>query len=157
NGEDFLTNTAISTTVPQKPGLRQRVLSDRDLEHVFALYDGEVAWTDAQIGRLLDELAALQLERDTIVILTADHGDEFFEHGGLGPRRTLYEEVLRVPLIVRWPASLPARKRIAGLVSNTDVVPTLLELLDLPAPGAFSGKSFAGLLRGREDGAQRSV
>ncbi|TAJ21305.1 MAG: hypothetical protein EPO68_04930 [Planctomycetota bacterium] len=148
DGREFYTNPAISTPLREDPGARTRTLSDRDLEHVFALYDGEVAWIDHEIGRLLAELDALGLARDTLVVVTADHGDEFFEHGGIGHRRTLYEEVLRVPLIVAWPARLAPRDGVRGVVVSQDVLPTLLELLDLPAPTNITGASFATLLRG---------
>jgi arylsulfatase A-like enzyme len=148
DGREFFTNPAISTTVREEPGRRVRNISERDLEHVFALYDGEVAWVDHQIGRLLAELDAQGLAKDTLVIVTADHGDEFFEHGGLGHRRTLYEEVVRVPLIVAWPARLAPRDDVRGTVVSQDVLPTILELLDLPAPAGITGASFGDLLRG---------
>jgi arylsulfatase A-like enzyme len=148
DGKEFFTNPAVSTTIRALPGARERKLSDRDLEHVLALYDGEVAWVDFQIGRLLQELEVQGLADDTLVIVTADHGDEFFEHGGLGHRRTLYEEVQRVPLIVAWPRVLQHRSGVHGHVGGQDVLPTVLELLDLRTPGGITGSSFADLLRG---------
>jgi len=157
DGREFFTNPAISTLIREQPGLRNRHVSDRDLDHLFALYDGEVAWVDHHIGRLLDELTAQGVAEDTLVIVTADHGDEFFEHGGLGHRRTLYEEVIRVPLIVAWPRRLAPRAGVRGLVVSQDVLPTVLELLDLRAPANITGSSFAGLLRGSSDDGRRTA
>jgi arylsulfatase A-like enzyme len=141
---------------PQGPGPRERRIGERDLEHVVALYEGELAWTDAQVGRVLDKLDELGLADDTLVIVVADHGDEFFEHGSIGHRRTLFEEVVRVPMLLRLPGVLPAGERVAGLVSLLDVPATVLELVGLPAFQSSTSTSFAGLLRGEPDPA-RSV
>ncbi|MEQ1893782.1 MAG: sulfatase, partial [Planctomycetota bacterium] len=77
-------------------------------------YQGEVAWLDAEVGRVLDELARLDLAENTLVVVVSDHGDEFLEHGALGHRRTLHEEVLRVPVIVRFPGRVEAGKERDG-------------------------------------------
>jgi len=69
-------------------------------------YQGEVAWLDAEIGRLLEGLASLGLDSNTLIAVVSDHGEEFLEHGALGHRRTLFEEVLRVPIILRPPGPL---------------------------------------------------
>ena len=157
DGRDFWANPKLSEPDPEHPGLRVRRASERDLEHVRALYAGELAWTDAQIGRLLDKLGELGLAQNTLVIVTADHGDEFFEHGSLGHRRTLFEEVVRVPMILRLPGALAANRRVGGLVSTVDVVPTVLELLALPSIPGLTSSSMVGLIDGREDGAERAV
>jgi arylsulfatase A-like enzyme len=149
-GDDFWTNPAISTVAPTPSG-RRRVVDDRGLEHVRALYAGELRWTDAQVGRLLGRLDALDVAERTLVIVTSDHGDELFEHGAIGHRRTLYEEVTRIPLILRMPGVLPRGSAAEGLVSNVDVLPTVLDLLGLPGlPGTY-GRSFAPLLRNAAD------
>ena len=82
------------------------------------LYDGEVAYVDAQVGRLLEGLRAAGLERDTLVVLTADHGEEFLDHGGVEHGHSLHEELLHVPLILSWPGEIaPAvETRAVGLV-----------------------------------------
>jgi hypothetical protein len=125
-----------------------RQVSDRDLEHVWALYEGEMRWTDVQVGRILDALDELGLADDTLVVLLADHGDEFFEHGSLGHRQTLYEEVLQVPLVMRLPSRLPAGTRTRGLVSTIDVYATALALLGLPADAALTSRSVLPLVAG---------
>ena len=100
----------------------------RDVDHVVALYDGEIAWVDANIGRVLATLRALGFEDNTIVAVTADHGEEFLDHGQSGHFKTLYDEVLRVPLIVRYPGHVAAGRRVAGQVRLMDVGPTLFAL-----------------------------
>ena len=157
NGENFLHSRAIAG--PKRGiGARQRNVSERDLERIFALYEGEMHWTDAEVGRILDELQRLELDDDTLVIVTADHGDEFFEHGSIGHRRTLFEEVTQIPMILRLPGRLPAGRRAQGLVCLADVAVTALELLGLKPFGGASGRSFAGLARGDDAGAsERAV
>jgi arylsulfatase A-like enzyme len=117
--------------------LTDPALAARELEHLRALHDGELAWTDSQIGRVLAELERLELAADTLVVIMADHGEEFLEHGGLGHRRTLYEEVLRVPLILRLPGRLPAGLRLPGPTSLAALLPTVLPLVDGSGPPAL--------------------
>ncbi len=109
-------------------------------------YDGEIAFTDLHLGRVFDRLRELGLADDTLVVLISDHGEEFKDHGGGGHRATLYEEVLRVPLIVRAPGFVP--RRVAEPVGNLDVLPTICELLDLAPPARIQGESLVPLMRG---------
>jgi arylsulfatase A-like enzyme len=114
------------------------------------LYDGEIAFTDLHVGRVLDALERAGLEDDTIVVVVADHGEEFFEHGNGGHGYTLYQEVVHVPLIVRAPGWEPGR--IEPVVPTVDLMPTLLELAGLEPRTKIEGASFAPLLRaGAED------
>jgi arylsulfatase A-like enzyme len=103
-------------------------MNARDLDHVLALYDGEIAWTDQHVGMILDDLDAKGLLDNTIVALVSDHGEEFFEHGAKGHRFTLYDEVIRIPMIFWFPKKIPAGLRINNATSIIDVFPTLLEL-----------------------------
>lgn len=121
---------------------------EKDVNQLKALYDGELRWTDSNVGRLLDVLERSGALDDTIVVLTSDHGDEFFEHGQLKHRDTLFEEVVRIPLIVSWPAGVPSGRSVDGLASITDVAPTLLELCGLPRPAGMWGRSLAPALHG---------
>jgi arylsulfatase A-like enzyme len=157
DGENFYNNDAISTLDPERPDKRVRTVSERDLEHVRALYAGELAWTDEQVGRILARLDELGLGERTLVVVVSDHGDEFFEHGSIGHRSTLYEEQVRVPMILRLPGRLASGARVEGLVSMIDVLPTVLELLGLPAEPGLASTSMLALLEGREEGAQRAV
>jgi arylsulfatase A-like enzyme len=129
----------------------------RDLEHLFALYDGEIRFTDGYVGRVLDLLAELGRADDTIVVLTSDHGDEFLEHGDKGHHRTLYEEMLNVPFIVSWPGGLPAGRVVSDPVSIVDIAPTVLDLAGLPVPPGVEGRSLRPLLDGSGSLPERTV
>jgi len=98
-------------------------------------YDSEIAYTDAAVGRLVAETR--KRRPDTIVIVAADHGEEFDEHGGRYHGSTLYEEQLHVPLVVSIPDVPPAV--VAGQVELIDVTPTVLNLLDIPVPARMRG------------------
>jgi uncharacterized sulfatase len=91
------------------------------------------------------------------VVLTADHGEEFGEHGRQGHGHSLYDEVLHVPFVVRAPGLLPAGRRVGGLASLVDVMPTLLDLLDVPVPAGVEGVSLAGRMRADGGTAERPV
>jgi len=104
----------------------------RDLEHLIARYDGEIRYTDDTVREILDLLEAKGLLASAAVIVVADHGDEFFEHHGKGHHRTLFEEVLHVPLIIHIPGRAPTQPRIDKIVSLIDIYPTACGLLDVP-------------------------
>ena len=123
-------------------------MDPRDLTHLEALYDGEIAYTDLFIGKLLALLEELELTDETLIVLTSDHGDEFFEHGGKGHFRTLFEEVLRVPLVVRFPDGRYASRRVDEVVSLVDVVPTLLDYIGSGAVPPMQGRSLMPLISG---------
>lgn len=106
-------------------------ISKEDLEHIIALYDGEIAYCDAQIGVLLSELERLGLSDNTVFILTSDHGEEFLDHGLMYHRHTLYDELLRVPFIVSFDKILPGGKTVASTVRHVDILPTIMDLLDV--------------------------
>jgi len=111
------------------------------------LYAGEVRYSDAVLKHLLDRLAELGVLDQTIVAVTGDHGDEFGEHGQIGHAKTVYDEVLHVPLVFLGPGVVPAGKRIDTPVSLIDLMPTLLDLVGLPVPPGLHGTSLAPLLR----------
>jgi len=115
-------------------------------------YDGEIAYTDAQVGRLLDELARRGDLENTIVLLHSDHGEEFWDHGGYEHGHTLYEEGLRVPLVLSSAGRLPAGVRVAQRVGLIDVLPTLIELTGLSAPSGIEGQSLLPLVHGKSLG-----
>ena len=111
-------------------------------------YDGGVAYMDEQLGALLGELQQRQLLEKTILVVMADHGEAFGEHGLTGHGNSLYRELVHVPLVVRYPPAVPANVRIPATVSLTDVGATLLEMTGPGSPNAIPGTSFAQLLRG---------
>jgi arylsulfatase A-like enzyme len=129
-------------------GPHERWHPDGTITEMIGAYQPSVLRSDAEVGRLLDTLHALRLDRNTIVVLHADHGQALMERGGFGHGADLYEEGLRVPLIMRWPEHLPAGKRVDGLVTLVDVFPTLAELAGVPVPAQLDGRSLVALLRG---------
>jgi len=110
------------------------------------LYDGEIAFTDREIGRLLAAIERLGLSEDTVVVVVSDHGEEFEDHGNVRHGRNLHRETVRVPLMIRAPGMAP--QRVAPTVRLVDLMPTLLELLDVPAPRVMEGLSVTRLMRG---------
>jgi choline-sulfatase len=112
------------------------------------LYEAEVAYWDDRFARLVQQLDAAR--DDVLIVVTADHGEEFAEHGGIGHSRTLYEELVRIPLLFHWPRGIPAGQRIDAPVSLLDVYPTLVELAGGVPPEGLHGRSLAGVLRGDE-------
>jgi len=122
-----------------------------DIQHLKDLYDAEILFTDSQFAAFREHLRRLDLEDETIVVVLSDHGEEFLEHGGW-LHNTLFQEILHVPLIFRFPASLglASGRRIQNVVRLVDVVPTLLEVLELPAPEHLQGESLLPLVDGDE-------
>jgi arylsulfatase A-like enzyme len=115
-------------------------VSPQDLQHLLDLYDGEVRYTDDELGRVLDHMKARGLDRNTLVVATSDHGEEFLEHGAWEHQRTLYEEVVRIPLILRAPGAAPRRE--PQQVSLLDVAPTVLEWAGAEALPGAQGRSL---------------
>lgn len=107
-------------------------LSPAERAHVVDLYDGEVAYFDRMLGALLDELSARGLMDDTIIVVTADHGEELFEHGRLGHGYALNEPMLHVPLVLVGPG-IPQGERVTEPVSTSALFNTLLFLCDGPS------------------------
>jgi arylsulfatase A-like enzyme len=123
-------------------------MAPRDLEHLVALYDAEILYTDEVLGRILALLDARGRLDGTLVVVTADHGEEFFDHGGKGHRRTLFDEVVRVPLVVYWPGRLPEGRVVSDQVRLIDLMPTVLSLVGVPLPGPVQGRDLTPLLEG---------
>ncbi len=121
---------------------------------IAALYDGEVRTLDDQIGEYIRNLEELGILDETIVIVTSDHGEELLERGNLGHAScclagTLYEEAIRVPLVVRYPRCLPRGKTIETQVSQIDIMSTIFEMLGLQMPVETEGYSLLPLIHGR--------
>lgn len=126
--------------IPVSPVLRQQLL---------ALYDDEIAFNDAGLAALLSRLDASGLGRDTLVVVLADHGEEFFDHGWWRHGKTLFEEQLRIPLLVRWPGGWKAGVRVERPARQIDVAPTILEAVGLGADAAgLPGRGLARLAAG---------
>ena len=124
-----------------------RGMSRRDLEHLEALYDGEIRFTDDILGEILAALDARGMLDDTVIVVTADHGEEFFEHGSRGHAQTLFDEVLRVPLIVHWRGTIAGGQVVETQVGLIDLMPTLLAIAGAPPREAIMGRDLSPLLR----------
>ena len=118
-----------------------------DLGAMRDAYDATIRFADGELARLFARLEELGLAENTIVVVTSDHGEEFWEHGGVSHGLTLYEEQLHVPLVVRVPGGGPGR-RVPVPTSLLDLAPTLLDLLGLPPLPSQDGHSLAPWLRG---------
>jgi arylsulfatase A-like enzyme len=109
-----------------------------DIKYLIDLYHEEIAYTDKHIGRVLKFLEEERLIDNTIIIFTADHGEEFYEHGNIGHTRTLHDELINIPLIIHWKNKL-LKTTVKEPVTTIDIFPTILKLLNLPEDNKLSG------------------
>lgn len=130
------------------------------IQHLENLYDAEIRYTDDRLRRVLDRLHHWGLDRNTLVILLSDHGEEFMDHGGVDHER-LYNEMLHVPLIIRFPldddaAPVPG-SRVEGVVRLIDVLPTVLDYVGLSIPAHLRGESLLPAAADADDLGSRFV
>jgi arylsulfatase A-like enzyme len=118
-----------------------------EAEHLRKLYDGEISYWDEHFGKLIDDLKQRGVYDDLTIVVTADHGEEFMEHGGFWHGTTLYDEQLHVPLFLKLPRSERAGTVLTHWVESVDIMPTLLSLKQLPLPKEVQGLD---LFRGKE-------
>jgi arylsulfatase A-like enzyme len=125
------------------------VLDERDLDHVKAAYDAEIRSVDEAFGELLRGLETLGLAGDTLVVFTSDHGEEFGEHGVVGwHSHTLYDELLRVPLLIRFPDGFAAGLNVDAQVRLLDIAPTVTSVVGIDAPSTFEGVDLRRVIDG---------
>lgn len=127
---------------PRSAQARQRVID---------LYDGEIRLLDDALGELFDGLERRRILEDTAIIVTADHGEEFFDHGGWQHGHSLYQELLHVPLILSFPRRVPMHRVVDTRVSHVDVMPTILALCGIDPGLSVEGKSLLPLFEGHDD------
>ena len=133
--------------------VRFRVSERLSNKEVRVRYREEVEYVDREIGRLLAAIEAASAGRDTLIMLTADHGEELGLHGPPGHVSRLYDSVLRVPLIMSWPGQLPEGVVVSDPVSHIDLLPTIADLLNIRDSHVRSGRRLAPLLdSARQDG-----
>ena len=124
---------------PDIAGLLRKIVdneppsSPREVDQVVALYDSEIASADEALGRFLDTMKNMGLYQRSLIIVTADHGEAFFDRGHWQHSQTLHEELIRIPLVVKWPGESP-RGRIRSQVSQVDIFPTVLKVAGLTPP-----------------------
>jgi len=121
-------------------------ISDKD--YVIAQYDGAVAYMDAAIATIFTALRTLGILDDTIVVINSDHGETLYDHECWFDHHGIYDNVLHVPLIIRYPAKLPQGRRLAGYNQQKDLVPTLLDLAGIACDIPFDGRSLTPMVRG---------
>lgn len=119
-----------------------------DVEQMRSLYDGQLAFVDARLGALFERLEEEGLYERSLIVLLGDHGEGFMEHGFLAHSNTPYEELIRVPLLVKLPGSAHGGRRVASPVALVDVAATLLDVYGAERPEPFDGRSLAPLWRG---------
>jgi arylsulfatase A-like enzyme len=123
--------------------------SEEDIRYLQGVYQGEINFMDAHVGRFIAELKALGLYDQATVVLISDHGEEFWEHGGFEHGHTFYDELVRVPLIVKFPLEVePVQRVVSTQVRVVDVMPSVVEVLGIDPPASFEGESMMPLVRG---------
>ena len=123
-------------------------ISDREtkkLREIYARYLGLMHLVDLNVGRLLEKLNSLSIEKNTVIVFTSDHGDMMGAHGMFFKGLFMYEEVTRVPLIISWPGHLPKGKVVNTLTSMIDLTPTLLDIMEIEKPNHMVGESMRQL------------
>jgi len=122
----------------------------RDIAHMIAMYDGEVRQTDDDFGELLRFLRQERLLDNSIVIAMGDHGEQFYEHGHTS-HHGVFEELIHIPLAISTPGDRAKGKQVDSLVSQLDILPTILDCLGIPVPETCQGKTLRPLIEGRQD------
>jgi arylsulfatase A-like enzyme len=128
-------------------------LSQEDKRHLEALYDGAIAYQDEQLGHLFEVVTGLGHNRDTVWVFTADHGEAFGEHNLWLHGHSLYDEMLRIPLIIYYPREITNPNVLSSQVSQADFMPTLLDMMGFAIPESVQGKSYWTVNHSGESGA----
>ncbi|WDR05178.1 sulfatase-like hydrolase/transferase [Devosia rhodophyticola] len=122
-------------------GCSSHLYPEAELKKDKATYFGMISFIDQEVGKLLDRLDALGMTENTLVIFTTDHGHFLGQHGLIAKGPFHYEDMLRIPFIVRQPGTVPAGRVSAALVSLVDLAPTMLDAAGLKVPGEMQGVS----------------
>jgi len=129
----------------------EETLSEKKLQRLLSLYYGEILYVDFVVGNIIETFRELELLDKTIIVITADHGEEFYDHKAWGHRHSLYNELLHVPMIFYIPQYPYAPRRIRNIVSIIDIGPTLLALVGLPGDAFMDGKNLTPLFQGSSE------
>jgi arylsulfatase A-like enzyme len=135
---------------PDLTALRAKEPDAATKQMLVDYYDGEIAFTDAQIGRLVKALDDQALLQNTLVVFHSDHGEEFWEHGSCDHGHTQYQELLHVPFALVLPGKIQAGQRVASRVRTLDLLPTVAQYVGFKAPAGIEGQSLVPVLQGRE-------
>ncbi len=123
----------------------------KDVKEVLCRYDGTVNFVDDQVGRLIEGLKKNGILDNTILIVTADHGESLLEHEIYFEHHGLYEPNIQVPLIIVGPGVFSSGKRVSGFVQHIDLMPTILDLLNIPGPDRMQGESLLNFIHGDKE------
>ncbi len=129
---------------------------DKDVQHMMALYDGEVKQTDADLGDLLQTIESLGLDRNSLIIVMGDHGDQFYEHGHTS-HHGLWDELVHIPMAISLPNNIGKTRQVENLISQVDIMPTILDYLGISMTGTCHGQSFKPLLDNAIDDFRKHV
>ena len=121
------------------------------MDCALLLYNSLIFQSDFYFGVFLDLLKKKNLYEDSLIILTADHGESFMEHGMFGHGKSVFETEIRVPLLIRFPGGRFAKTRVADVVQHIDLLPTILELTSIPLPDHLEGRSLLPFLKGPQE------
>jgi arylsulfatase A-like enzyme len=135
----------------------QIVPTTRDIEHLIALYDGETTYWDAHLGQMLAHLEGMHLLDNALIVVTADHGEMFGEHDQWAHGSSIYEEVLRVPLLMRYTGIISPGLVVETPVQSMDLMPTIIDWVGLPIPTDLHATSLRSLTQGGTSSIARAV
>lgn len=121
-----------------------------DKDYIIAQYDGAIAYMDAAIANIFESINALGLEEETLVVVTSDHGETLYDHECWFDHHSVHECVLDVPLSIRFPGRVPEGRRFDDICQIKDLMPTMLDLLDIKPETSLDGRSLTPLFRGDE-------
>lgn len=133
------------------PAQRGRHLGEKGFREMIRCYYAQVTMIDTYIGRILDALDETGLSEKTLVIYLSDHGDMQGSHGGMLGKSlpAFYEEIVRVPLIIRLPGVIPAGATVEAHANSVDILPTIMDYLHRPIPKTVQGRSLRPMIEGR--------
>lgn len=138
-------------------GAHSHLHDESELRKDLACYYGMISFMDREIGRILESLDRLGLASNTLVVFSSDHGHFLGQHGLVAKAIHHYEDLLRVPFLVRWPGHVPAGSTSAALQNLVDLAPTFLALAGLPVPGAMTGVDQAATWAGGPPARDHSI
>jgi uncharacterized sulfatase len=138
-------------------GFHTHLHDDTQLRRDMAVYYGMTSFMDQQIGRILEALDRLGLTENTLLVFTTDHGHFLGQHGLTAKGAFHYEDLLRLPFLVRWPNRVTAGREYSALQSLVDLAPTFLEACDIPVPGVIQGVNQLPVWRGEQAAARDEV
>ena len=132
--------------------LNKTELDADDLNHMVSLYDGSILFVDDQIKRVIETIKELGLEKNSLIIISADHGEDLYQHNCyFNHYASIYDSSLRIPFIIKLQDGIPENKQIDEVVESINIAPTILELARIPVPGHFEGRSLVPLIYSKND------